>query len=430
MAQDRDALKKILKKNKQHVTVEVAEQLVDQIASDSVYSADERDYLATRKDNADLIFEKEGDVDAEKSLSRMLSNLPLLFQREKASVERLEKLDAGIMAIVGLEGAIGTEQTDAIFDLIVENGYTDSYKYTLTFLYNGDRLEADAKASLKSKIAGRRAMIAHKAWASNKADAAIAALFDGSFIGKTVNMATAEKVVAAVVADGQYSDQEKVTIANLFRNADVSDEVKGFIQDGIAHAFVLDGQIVDTFKAAIILKETNTHWEIVDGIVDATEAEQIIELAGIGKGMSYAQVQTVKFCMGSFNVTALAEEKFEAALAGDAEKKAEKVAEATAKITEAAEKEEPVTDEETAVTITPSKTLMAAYNELKEKSGRITARQVDAFVATIFKDHKYTKNEQETMRLLRKQDVFTPAANREILLALRQFIAAKNFAKK
>jgi hypothetical protein len=425
MAKDRDALKSILKKNKQHVTIELAEALVEQIARDGAYSADEKDYIHTRRNFADLTFE----VGAEKTLARMLSNLPLNFQRQSASEARDAKLNGAIMEIVGLEGEIGTEKTDQIFALIVANGYTDAYKFTVTFLYNGERLTAEAKQSLKSKIAGRRALTAHKAWIGKKADKAIAALFDGSFIGKTVDMALASDIVGALMTDAQYSDQEKTTMANLYRNANVSDEAKNYIQDELASYFVIDGSIVDVFQTAIVLEETDTHYVIVDGIVDAEEAVIIIEAAGIGKGMSYAKEQTVLFCMETFNVTEDAEKLFDAALAGDAVKKAEKVAEAAAKITEAAEKEETVTDEETAVVVSPSKTLMTAYNELKNKKGQITARQVDAFVLAIFKDGKYTKHEQATMRLLRKEGIFTAAANREILLALRRFIAAKNFAK-
>ena len=425
MAKDRDALKKILKKNNQRVTRAVAEELVEQIARDSVYSADEKDYLQARRDNDDLWFSQG----TEKFLGRLLSNLPLHFQRKAAADARDAKLDGSIMGIVGLEGEIGTEKTDAIFDLVVANGYTDSYKFTVTFLYNGDRLTDEAKTSLKSKIAGRRAMIAHKAWVGKKADAAIATLFDGAFVGKTVDMALANQVIDAVVLDGQYSDQEKLTVTNLFRNAEIADDVKGYIQDEIKERFVLDGSVVDAFQTAIILKETETHWEIVDGVVDGEEADQIIELAGIGNGMARAKEQTVRFCMETFNVTALAEEKFETALTADEEKKAEKVAEVTAKLTEAAEQETTVTDEESAVTITPSKTLMAAYNDLKNKKGQITARQADDFVAAIFKDGKYTKHEQATMRFLRQEGIFTAAANREILLELRRFIAAKNFAK-
>ena len=66
---------------------------------------------------------------------------------------------------------------------------------------------------------------------------------------------------------------------------------------------------------------------------------------------------------------------------------------------------------------------------LKNKKNQITARQADDFVDAIFKDGKYTKHEQATMRLLSEEGVFTAAARREILVGLRSFIAAKNFAK-
>ena len=105
----------------------------------------------------------------------------------------------------------------------------------------------------------------------------------------------------------------------------------------------------------------------------------------------------------------------------------EKRVEATAKIAEAAKTETPVEDKETAKKVTPSKTLMAAYESLKNARGQITARQADEFVAAIFKDGKYTKNEQETMRLLRSEEVFTNAANREILLEIRRHVAERNF---
>ncbi len=430
MAKDRDILKRILKKNGQRITEAVAEELVEAIALDGQYSTDEKDYLQARRDNDDLSFSSG----AEKFLSRLLSNLPLRFHREssskRAQEEKLSKLDDAIMSIVGLEGEIGVEKSDEIFNLISKDGYTDSYRFTVQFLYDGERLTDEAKTSLKSKIAGNRALAAHKAWVEKKADKALAELFDGSFVGKTVDMAMAKKIVDVLMDDAQYSDQEKETMANIYRNTEMSDEAKQYIQDERAKYFTLDGSIIDAFATAVNYTETEEAYTFVDSLVDGAEADTVIELAGIGKGMSYAKEQTVKFCMQTFGLTEDAVEKFDAALAGNAVKRAEKVAEKTAEITKAAEASTPVKDEETSVEITPSKTLMAAYNDLKNKRGQITARQVDAFVAAIFKDGKYTKHEQATMRLLREQDVFTSAANREILLELRRFIAAKNFAKK
>ena len=434
MAKDRDVLKKILRKNNQRITRAVAEELVDAIAADGAYSPDEKDYLQARRDNEDLWFSRG----TEKFLGRLLSNLPLQFHREaeseRAQAEKLAKLDDTIMDIVGRDdGEIGTAQTDAVFALIVKNGYTESYRFTVQFIYDGERITDEAKKSLKSKIASNRVAGVHKAWVAKKAVKAIADLFDGSFQGKSVDRATADRILDILFADFQYSEQEKETMANLYRNADMSDDIKNYIQDEISNytnGMTLDGQIIDVFSTAIQLVETDTHYIIEDGVVDATEADSIIEMAGIGKGMSQNALRTIQYCMQTFNVTEDAEAKIDAALAGDEEANAKKVEEKTKAITEAAEKSETVKSDDTAVEITPSVTLMSAYNELKNKKGQITARQADDFVAAIFKDGKYTKHEQATMRLLREEGVFTAAANREILLELRRFIAAKNFAKK
>jgi hypothetical protein len=432
MSKDRDQLKKIFKKANQKVTRAVAEEIVEAIALDGVYSTDEKDYIQSRRDNDDLVYTRG----TEKFLGRLLSNLPLRFHREAVSAAaekaQLEKLDSQIMGIVGSEGEIGTEQTDAVFALIEANGYTEAYRFTVQFLYDGDRLTDEAKKSLKSKIASNRVSGAHRAWVSKKADTALAELFGGSFQGAKVDMAKAQQILDILFTDFQYSEQEKETMANLYRNGDFTEGTKEYIQDEIfrfTNGMTLDGQIVDCFASAIKLVDNGDSWIVEDGVVDASEADIIIELAGIGKGMSDNAVRTIQYCLQTFNATELAEDKIEAALAGDAEKKAEKVAEKTEKVTKAAEKAESVKEEETATEITPSKTLMAAYNELKNKRGKITANSADDFVAAITKDHKYTKNEQATMRILRNAEAFTAAGYREVLLGIRRFIASKNFAK-
>ena len=433
MAKDRDVLKKILRKNNQRVTRAVAEELVDAIAADGAYSPDEKDYLQARRDNEDLWFSRG----TEKFLGRLLSNLPLQFHREaeskRAQDEKLAKLNTAIIDIIGADGEIGTEQTDAIFALIEKDGYTESYRFTVQFIYDGDRITDEAKKSLKSKIAANRVLGVHKAWVEKKAVKAIADLFDGSFQDKAVDKATADKVLDILFADFQYSEQEKETMANLYRNADMSDDIKNYIQDEISNytnGMTLDGKIVAAFDSAIKFTEIGGQQFLEDGLVEADEVAAIIDLAGIGKGMSQNEKRTVDYCMQTFNLTPEAEALLDDAIAGDSEAKAKKVEEKVKAITAAAEKSETVKSDETAVEITPSVTLMDAYNELKTKKGQITARQADDFVAAIFKDGKYTKHEQATMRLLREEGVFTAAANREILLELRRFIAAKNFAKK
>ena len=99
-------------------------------------------------------------------------------------------------------------------------------------------------------------------------------------------------------------------------------------------------------------------------------------------------------------------------------------------VVEKVEKEEEVKDEKTAITVNPSKILMATYKELKNKTGKITARTAQAFIDAIFLDGKYSKSEQKTMRLLRQKGAFTSfSANDKILLAIRQFVMNKNRKK-
>ena len=89
---------------------------------------------------------------------------------------------------------------------------------------------------------------------------------------------------------------KKNTTTNLFRNADISDDVKGAIQDESPRK--LESPCTrwfcsGCFQSSNYLGETDTHWEIVDGIVDG-EADQIIEMAVIGSGM-FLQKKTVRY---------------------------------------------------------------------------------------------------------------------------------------
>ena len=133
---------------------------------------------------------------------------------------------------------------------------------------------------------------------------------------------------------------------------------------------------------------------MLDHEITAEEANTIVELANIGTGLTDSQKRTVEYCMYTFNASDEAEAVFNAAMTQDAARAAEKLAEKVEVISKAAETETPVTEEATATEVTPSQTLMVAYNEYKNADGRITMHSADEFIAAIFKDHKYTKNEQ------------------------------------
>ena len=78
---DQSKLLSILTANNWRVTRDVAEDLVDQIALDGAYSDDEKLLMELIRDQEGVLWFSRG---TEAFLSRLISNLPLRFQREKA----------------------------------------------------------------------------------------------------------------------------------------------------------------------------------------------------------------------------------------------------------------------------------------------------------------------------------------------------------
>ena len=418
MTNEQKALTKILVGANWRVTRAVAEKIVDQIALDSAYSEDEKEYLSLVRNN-DLVWYSRG---TEAFLNRLLSNLNLRFHRDEMHKAKLASLDGAILSMVGTDD-IDEAKAGLVFDYIKSNGYTEKIRATVQYLYSGERMSKDAKAWLKKQIATERAARAHQAWVDKKADTELGLLFEGNFQGANIDMAKGCAILAILFEDYQYSDVEKATMANLYRNANWSEGVKEYVQDeihGFTTGMTLDGSVLDVFMQAI-------NEGTGDLTVDAAEAAQIIADLKIDSELSQNKARTILYCIQTFPSSDEVQTLLENALEAGQDAAGEKRVEATAKIVEAAKTETPVEDKETAKQVTPSKTLMAAYESLKNARGQITARQADEFVAAIFKDGKYTKNEQETMRLLRSEEVFTNAANREILLEIRRHVAERNF---
>ena len=418
---EQKALTKILVNGNWRVTRAVAEKIVDQIALDSAYSEDEKEYLSLVRDN-DLVWYSRG---TEAFLNRLLSNLNLRFHRDEMHQAKIDSLDSAILNMAGVEGDIDAAKAGLIFDYIKANGYTEKIRSTVQYLYSGERMTKDAKAGLKKQIATERAARAHRAWVDKKSDTELGLLFDGNFQGVNIDMTKGCEILAILFEDYQYSSVEKSTMANLYRNANWSEGVKDYVQDeihGFTTGMTLDGSVLDVFMQAI-------NEGTGDLSVDASEAAQIVADLNLGADLSQNKARTILYCIQTFPSSDEVQTLLENALEAGQDAAGEKRVEATAKIVEAAKTETPVEDKETAKKVTPSKTLMSAYESLKNARGQITARQADEFVAAIFKDGKYTSNEQETMRLLRSEEVFTNAANREILLEIRRHVAARNFQK-
>lgn len=420
LTQEQKSLTKLLVKSGWRVTRAVAEDIVDQIALDSAYSQDEKELMTLVRDN-NLVWYSRG---TEAFLNRLLSNLNLRFHRDAMNKAKLASLDQAILGMVGADD-IDQGKVELVFDYIKSQGYGAQIRSTVQYLYSGERMNADAKAWLKKQIATERASRAHRAWVDKKADTELGLLFDGSFQDVNIDMSKGSAILGILFEDWQYSDVEKATMANLYRNANWSEGVKEYVQDeihGFTSGMTLDGSVLDVFMQTI---DEATG----DLTVDAEEAAIIINNLNITGELSQNKARTIQYCIQTFPSSEEVQTLLENALEAGKDAAGEKRVEKTAKIVAAAKAEQPVEDKETAKKVTPSKTLMAAYEELKNARGQITARQADAFVKALFKDGKYTKNEQETMRLLRSEDVFTNAGNREILLEIRRHVAARNFEK-
>lgn len=421
LTNNQQALYKLLNKHDWRITRDTAEEIVECIASDSAYSEDEQDFMNLIRDY-EMVWYSRG---TEAFMNRLLSNLNLRFHREEQQAEKIASLNQAILQLAG-EGEIDVAKATAIFNFIQKTDYNETNRLTVQYLYNSERMTADAKSFLKKQIATSRAKRAHQAWVEKKADAQISALFGGDFQGAKIDMAKAQQLLAVIFADYQYSDAEKETMQNLYRNANWEADVKEFVQDEI-HSFTngmsLDGSVVDIFMQTI-------NESTGDLSIDAKEAGIIIADLKIGSGLSQNKLRTIQYCIQTFPSPEDVQTLLEQALENDGTASAQTRAEATKVITEAATKGTEVENKETKIHSVPSTSLMAVYNSLKNAKGQITASQADAFIEALFTNGTYTKKEQETMRILRAEGAFTAAANREILLSIRRYMATKNFAKK
>ena len=233
--------------------------------------------------------------------------------------------------------------------------------------------------------------------------------------------------MAAIFKDGQYSDQEKTTVHNLYRNATWTRGTKALFISKIrsfTRVLAVDGEVVNAFKKSV---------EKGKKVVTKGNVEDIAKTLKLGTGREASVHRTLSFCTDIFTFSSESAEKaMEEVIEKDLDANAAKRAEAVAKLKEAAEAE-PAKEVETKSTgekYTPSKTLIAKYDELKNKRGQVTMRTAEAFVEQLFLDHKYTKNEQAAMQDLRDLEVFTEAANKYILYRIRKFVATRNFSDK
>ena len=142
-----------------------------------------------------------------------------------------------------------------IVAFIVEDGsYSEDEQDTMEYLYNSGRMSAVAEAFTQGELRAWRAEKAHQAWVKKNADANIKKIVGDNFKDAKITRSVAKDLLAAIFRDGQYSDQEKTTVNNLYRNATWTRGTKALFISKIrsfARVLAVDGEVVDAFKKSV-----------------------------------------------------------------------------------------------------------------------------------------------------------------------------------
>ena len=417
-------IKSMVKKADNKINKALAADILEAILADGKYSKGEQKAVQWLRDSEEVSFTRN----TEKWLGRQLSNFNLAKHREEMMEEAKSKLLPGLMESAGNNNTIGMDDAKNIVAFIIEDGsYSEDEQDTMEYLYNSGRMSAAVEKFVQGELRAWRAEKAHQAWVKKNADANIKKIVGDNFKAAKINRSSAKDLLAAVFKDGQYSDQEKTTVNNLYRNATWTRGTKSLFISKIrsfTRVLAVDGEVVDAFKKSVGTGKK---------VVTKGNVEEIAKTLKLGTGREASVHRTLAFCSDIFTFSSESAEKaMEEAIEADLDANAAKRAEAVAKLKEAAEAE-PAKEVETKSTgekYTPSKTLILKYDELKNKRGQVTMRTAEAFVEQLFLDHKYTKNEQAAMQDLRDLEVFTEAANKYILYRIRKFVATRNFSDK
>ena len=436
MSTKQNPIDKIIEKSGKRIDSTIAQQIVDAIKADGLYSPDEKDVIAKIFKSEDIAWTPAAAAELKTAIQGFEKELEKNEKRQELVATFDEKLYQHYTQSCITDKKMTVEDAQAFATYIADVGYDEKQRSIVQFLYNEEAFTEDAEKLLKTSIAKQRGLRAHQRWVKEEADAEIRTLLGDSFKGKKIDLTTANQILDIVMKDGAYSDQEKATVTNLYNNADISEDIRDIMVDTLyrftyRHGMSLDGSVLNVFELGVDVKADGTtdsgltNWS-GDREISMDDAKLIVEKLDLEAGLDEDIIRTIQFCIQTYpmsdNVQTYLEEELAKGTAATEEKQSKELEEVVVK----AEKEEVVEDKKTTIKIQPSKTLMATYKELRNKNGKITSRTAQDFIDAIFLDNKYTKNEQETMRVLRQKGAFTPSANDTILTAIRRFVLNKN----
>jgi len=384
--------------------------LFDFIVDDGVYSNREKRTLKYLRNN------RHWTEGIQKSFNHAISGwiLETTGGRERGQIASskarrarfLASLDEELLALANKE--IDLDNAKELFDKIQEDEfYSDKEKKTIAYLRSdnaeGYHFTEKADGWFRREIMSWRAEKAHLAWLNNIAEPELIPFLDKQPLTKR----DAKKILAILQADGQYSEREKATMRQIYMNEWDEDALEWLVESihRWSLSIALDGALLDAFRR-------NSTAEIFDGDLDDVLKELLD-----GNEVTEREERTLAYCFKTYAVTKEDQDR----LATEIKKcQKERLVESKKKIKLLKDHTENLSKH----------VLSAADKALSERSGKLTINGIEKLYKAIVRDGKYTKKEQRTMAYIRREYVFTKAADRWFRTSIRRFVAKKAAKKR
>ena len=296
------AIDKIIEKSGKRIDSTIAQQIVDAIKADGIYSPDEKDVVAKIFKSEDIAWTHGAAAELKTAIRGFEQQLENDEKRQELVDSFDEKLYQLFTQCIHKE-KLTTEDAQEFASYIADVGYGEKQRNIVQFLYNEEAFTEDAEKLLKRSIARQRGARAHAKWVKEEGDSEIRALLGDSFQGKKIDLTTANQILHIIMKDGAYSEQEKATVTSIYNNADISDYLRDIMVDTLyrftyRHGMSLDGSVLDIFEMGVNLQADGTtgsgltNWT-GDREITQEEAEIIVEKLDLEVGLEEDVIRTI-----------------------------------------------------------------------------------------------------------------------------------------
>ena len=392
------------------IDAELADTLFEFVIDDDVYSNREKKTLKYLRNNrrwASGVQQKFNHAISGWILETTGARERGLEAASKARHARfLASLDEDLLALANKE--IDLENAKLLFEKIRDDEfYSDKEKKTIAYLRSdnseGYHFTREADAWFRREIMSWRAEKAHISWLNNVAEPELIPFLDK----QPLNKKDAKKILAIIQADGQYSEREKATMRQIYLNEWDEDALEWLVESihRWSLSIALDGALLDAFQ-------NNSSAGIFDG-----DLKDVLKELLDGNEVTEREERTLAYCYTKYAVTKDMQDEI-----------AKHIKECQKQSLEESKKKIKLLKD---ITENLSKHVLEATDDaLSERSGKITINGVEKIYNAIIRDGKYTKREQRTMAYVRREYVFTKAADKWFRTSIRRFVAKKAANKR